>query len=491
MLKSNRMIFVSFLICIILLTACSKQTEDFSHLFESNSEIIKPYPIGKPVSDPVKITTLYENPIVIEQITEGGNYSKAKISGLKNKKVEAEINTRIDELFEKMKLYASLEVIPPYHGLASKFDTTRKSINRSGGVYVAYNYNNILTIIGNVELYDYVNNENISFQHDEALTLDLNTGKPIALSQLFRDDVNWQTAVNDEINALLSNGRADDESNDSYYIYPTNVLLVKPFSGIEDTFNYKLLYHQIHLIFDYDNPEFYTADGSISFPLKMNNLIDLLAISERFVSDDYLYENEITNISFFTPLNNFMDRDEYFETIDGREWFRNTYSAVDNELIESKCDEIVQTIYKEIEETLEENPHYIRIFEHRGLTQIGPYINFSMNIGMSSDQDYYWADHSYVFDELGKLLSIEDLFASGFDYKTLLKDAIKKTSREQQVDLNDEDLQSHFEGLTFQIHQDALYFNTPPMKRAQNEFAPLSMYLEFKEIGIKNLDIFQ
>jgi hypothetical protein len=474
---------------MLSITACSNNPEDFSHLFESKPDIIEPYPIGKPVSTPAKITTLYENPIVIESIKEG-DYSKVRISGLKNKQVEAEINNRIDELFEKMTRYVALEEIPPYHGLASKFDTTRKFISRSCDVYVAYNYNNILTISASVEIYDHVNNEYISFHHEEALTLDLNTGKPIALSQLFGDDTNWKTAVNEEVNAFLTNGRADDESNDSYYIFPSNVLLIKPFGGIEDTFNYKILYHQIHLIFDYDDSEFYTADGSITIPLNMNNLVDLFAISERFISDDYLYENEITNIVFFSPFNSFVDREEGSETIDGREWYKNTYSTVDNERIESKCDDLVQSIYEEIQQTIEEKPDYLRIYEHRGLTQIGPYVNFNMNIGMNSDQDYFWSDYSYVFDELGNPLSIDDLFTDTYDYETLLKDAIKKSSREQQVAMTEDQVQSLFEGLMFQIHTDALYFITPPLQRTQNEFAPVSMYLEFKEIGIKNLDIF-
>ncbi len=490
MSKSNKLPFVLLLTFILLLTACSSTPEDFSYLFETEPENIEPYSTGKPVSTPVEITTLSENPIDIETINEP-NGSMQKISGLKNKAIEDEINNIIYNMFQKMKRYAFLEEVPPYPGYAIKFDDANKSMDRYYSVEIVFNSNNILSISANVDFYYITKGMHQSFNHFEAVTLDLNTGKPIALSQLFLDNSDWKTVVNDEINTCLASNRADEEKLEfNYYSYPSDILLVKPFMGIEDTFNYRIRQNHIELIFDYNDSVFYTADGSVIIPLQMNNFLDLLAFSERFVTDDSLYDNPINMISFFSPEFYPATPVDQHETVDGRDWYTSTYNSSVDEIIKTRSDELSEEVREKIKIVLEDNPEYTSIYENKSWAQIGPFTNLRIDINLVANNNYYWASYSYVFDDLGKILTLADLFVDSFNYEALLKDEVIQATQAQQIILTDDQIQLLSDTLMFQINSTSLYFTTLPINRDQRESSPISLFFQFDEIGIENLKIF-
>lgn len=487
MSKSSSIILSILMTFTVLLTGCSNTPEDFSHLIENESNRIEPYPIGKSVSAQVEITTLYENPLIKETIIEN-DQSKMKISGLKDKEIETEINNRIDELFDKMKRYANFDEIPPYSGQAKKFDIDSKSMTKYYNVDILNNCNNILSISAHLYLSNTKND--VYLNHHEAVTLDLNTGKPIALSQLFLDNSDWQTLINDEINSYLSSIRADEESYESENYFSSNILLTKPFTGIEDTFDYRIMNHEIHLIFDHEDTEFYTADGSVIIPIQMNSLLDHLAFSERFILDDYLYENEIDNMTFFSPSQGINSSENYSEIIDGREWHTTIYSTTDNQRVQASSDLEERLVQTKVNTHIEENPEYNKFHKSHEWFEIGPYVNYRFSINLSSPEKFYWADYSFVFDESGYRLNVDDLFTDSFDYEKLLKDELKKTVLIHQIKMNEDEIQHIYDNLMFQIHTNAIYFVTPPINRDQKEFSPVNIYIQFKDIGIENLAIF-
>lgn len=486
MLKSNKLMSVLILAFILMLTACSKAPEDFSHLFKSEPEGIEPYPIGKPVSSSIEITTLYENPIGIETINEP-NGSMMKLSGLKNKKVENEINTMIYDLFEKMKGYANLEEIPPYPGHVIKFADITNPNNKYYSVDIVFNSNNLLSISASVH-FIYAHQ---SFDHYEAVTLDLNTGNPVALSQLFLDNSEWKTAVNDEINSFLTSSRADEEQLEfDYYTYPSDILLVKPFTGIEDTFNYRIMNNRIELIFDYNSPAFYTSDGCVIIPLQMSSFLELLAFSERFVTDNYLYENQVNNITFFTPEFNPVIPEEQYERVDERDWYTTTYNSSVDEKIKTRSDALTKEVHEKIKIILEDNPEYTSIYENKSLYPIGPFTNLRIDINLIADNHYYWSNYYYVFDDLGNIITLADIFVPSFSYESFLKEELQQMIQALRIDLADDQIQLLYDTLMFQLNSSGLFFSTIPIGRDYRESSPISIYLPFDEIGIENLNIF-
>ncbi|MCD4712863.1 MAG: hypothetical protein K8R73_06225, partial [Clostridiales bacterium] len=230
------------------------------------------------------------------------------------------------------------------------------------------------------------------------------------------------------------------------------------------------------------------SNNNLTAEVFVANKIDLELVSP--ITDDSLYDNPINMISFFSPEFYPATPVDQHETVDGRDWYTSTYNSSVDEIIKTRSDELSEEVREKIKIVLEDNPEYTSIYENKSWAQIGPFTNLRIDINLVANNNYYWASYSYVFDDLGKILTLADLFVDSFNYEALLKDEVIQATQAQQIILTDDQIQLLSDTLMFQINSTSLYFTTLPINRDQRESSPISLFFQFDEIGIENLKIF-
>ncbi len=489
---------------------------------------------GNPVNAPVEFFYTVQNPIetVSEEITEGSDEEKGievkhnliSIYGLLDKEVEKKINDRIVEAYEKLK---SRE-LPPFRGIKAAIPEDAMLISDSILSDVMANYNNVLSIsmsrwtsysvpddegnhIRNAEWGTYNNQQFVSVQ--EGLSFDLNTGEEIALADVFADNVDYLSQLNDIVAERLDINRAQDED---YWGHWYGIKLAAPFKGLRPDQKFYLADRGIYLIFDYNMPEFYLRDfSSWTMDLNYRDMNKTAAITERFYDEGKnIYTSRThpkmslldSNHSSAVPLK----KQEYE---DGKIRVYN-YTRSSPQFPEKLKDILLEEskpLQKEIdelnrmikEESLYGDEEVSGYYEQQiSGNLIGRYATLTKHTNGGAGSHWFFQLKYRTWDaDSAEELTLEDMFREGFDYQPLLRKTFQKAiedngglyigGRELSPEEGEQHLDRVLSGeLSFSPGVDYLWIAAGDMEFSGQRRESLHTSLSFEEIGYENLTIF-
>lgn len=368
---------------------------------------------------------------ITETTTDGVKiiYEPTTISGLSNKTIQDKINALIEAKINDLKKYAKFENLPVYPGFYAAYPEGKRQIK---GVqiwnYVSYNSNNILSLYFDVSLeikYNYSTTYQFDFTIKDSLNIDLNTGEELTLADLFVNDSDYQNRLNSMV-LFKSNNQTDPVPEEMIW-YVDTYQYVGGFTKIRGDVKFVLNGAQIILLFNEHYPEFKNDFSTTSISLKMSEMKDIMAISQRFTknstdlyteaklrkSRNYLYPSHeeitretINKVKVFSEITTYDNLSEYYKTL------RDQLLANDRETISNIDDPSIPSIY-----------YSFMAYPN------GPYMN--VRSLMINYDVYKFMYATYKSD--GTKITFSDVFADGFDYETYYKNLI-----EQQYELDKE-----------------------------------------------------
>lgn len=411
---------------------------------------------------PEKAAPLYQvrkNNLEITDITvslyEDGGYSWAnrsypKISGLKDKEVEAKINQAIKDLFDELNDWSSY---PKYRGIKvyqAEFEDLELS-RESTYVDVVCNCDNILSVYAyaNRSYADYDIGRYFYVSKSDAKTFDLNTGKELKLSDLFAAASKGMKYVNGKLREEMEHSDSSEISPD--YIEGDKLKFVGTFPGVtEDQKFYLNAYgNRIELILDDETPWAYRTvwgmTGDFSPQTFEINLDDYSAVREKCKSKETIFEDETENyrlVSIYDDEALPEMKTFYSSMYKGLIGLTvNTMSSYYSGMPQNERDDM-ESFEKESDAKIDEAAEYFKTLSESdpdsrffGYMQ---YDSYAYRVGRFTDVNKYF--HGFINDGLGNSLfdenmqqitvykigqeepvTFDQLFVPGFDYKSLLE----------------------------------------------------------------------
>lgn len=491
MLKLNKLLLL-LLVAILFITGCS--TGETTPKADNDKEPVLYKPMGKNIIKPVKISYVIDNPLEIMEIRESVNNdherSYFKISGLKDKKVEEEINKKIKAFYEGLLPYVNGEKLPPYRGIQAVIKPDRKINNSRLAVHPQFNCNNVLSV-GAFIWVTYnpsIGNNNNYYSMTEGINIDLNTGKEFMIQDIFTNDVDGLSIVNDAIMNYVQQSNRHFELPFEDFSFQ----LVAPFKGITHSQKFFLSVFGLNVIMDYENPEFemgfhnsivvvpfYSPDGNIAiterFFDKNSNIFESQGKSKRFIYDHH-------GKSTFKRENFKKDNADWIVTL----------SYPENAPL--KLLEIFDKVRVEHEE-------YIKVLGKDSVVNfvelnfyanyLGNYYNLNSNMYIQFEDKGIWKLTRHGFTSQGIPLKLEDLFVDGYNYETLIKQTMERTIREYGYHNSPTRLDRFIHELMFSIEEEGFYFTTKPYEWTKDNIYPLQFFISFNDFGFENLKIFE
>ncbi len=483
--------------CLLFGTAC---TSDLPNIL----------PAGDGINSPVVITYLVKNPleIITAEQGENDNYKRTlSIKGLSNQKVQESVNNTLEEIYGNM-LEGDL---PPYRGIRQKIGENSIINDSNLTASMSYNYNNVASILiyGNRTYKNQNSNDNMSNNPDtpdntdslinvgmmDAYNVDLNTGERILLKDVFADDVDYRTILNDYISKMLMKSNATEEEQE-YFTMDGNLKLVSPFKGISDNQKFFLYQGGLGIIIDYNNPEFdmnlYPSTISISF----EELDHVVAITERFYDvDSTLYESDSPPVYEFLQA---WGGNDFREQSNENEGNVNIYRTLSyNKGIPKPALEKAKELYVIDENKLEElqqltdptSESWNSLEQYVWTNVTGEYSTVTRNISIYYNGQWKSQNENYCYDAAGNEIALADLFVSGVDYKSIIMNGLEKTLSEWPTFLNQTGDQLYNE-LQFSLGLSEINFTTIPVEFDKFSESPINFSVTYEEIGCDNLTIF-
>ena len=188
----------------------------------------------------------------------------------------------LKDLYQEMKE----RELPPFRGIRARISPDAKIFHNSLYVSVPFNHNNVVSIvISNSRTYEILSNK--KYEHvniTEVLNLDLNTGRELSLADVFTDDVDYVSLLNDHVSRLVLKSTANDELNS-----PTDgpyIKLVSPFKGLTADQRFFISRGELTLLIDHRNPAFDTMFSTLRFSFPFAELGPNIAVAHRFYNLD-------------------------------------------------------------------------------------------------------------------------------------------------------------------------------------------------------------
>ena len=246
---------------------------------------------GKSITSPQKINYFVKNNmevIPVYEEFENGSGDYIKVSGLKDKAVEKQVNEKLYAAYAELR---DSEELPPYRGIKQKIKEDDVMISHYIYTMTGASVNNILSvyIMENVSM---ESPEGDYYYYSEARTvnLDLNTGEEIALKDVFCDDVDYEAFLNECIEKVSF---ATGDIEEGYYNGENSVKLTAPFQGINEDQKFYINEYDgsIQLILDHENPEVYCEyDSPVFFKADIG---EASALGVRYYDEkNCLYEDD-------------------------------------------------------------------------------------------------------------------------------------------------------------------------------------------------------
>jgi len=377
------------------------------------------------IANNLTIETTYD-PIIMNDQGVEISVIHSTVEGLSDATVETLINTKIEAKLQELMKYANFDKLPVYPGFYAAYPDGKRTIKSlSINASSFFNANNILSVrffasvlINN----NYANTGTADFIIQDAMNFDLNTGTELTLSDVFVNDSNFQVVLNKEI--LLKAQSQTDPVKDELQWWTDAYRYIGGFKGIRGDVKFCLENDKITLLFNENYPEFEYDFSTVTITLPYQRLQDILAFGQRFTHNDrslftnktrstvknYLYKThtEILNETHNgRPVHSEIFYDD--ELSDRFKQIRDTLIQQDRETIAALKDPSIQQVYYEFK-TRSEGPYLI--------------IRSYMNLGIS-DQG-----RKAIYEEDGTLLTLDEVFAEGFDYRTYIKGQIAKIIKE-------------------------------------------------------------
>ena len=453
---------------------------------EGREAYVSPF---REVTGPVHTTYHIANPPieVLTDKTESPEYREFNlaIKGLKDKSVEERINQKILEHHISLK-----EVkLPPYRGIRRLIPEESTILNQDVSTQLIFSYDDIISVMSSVSrTYSTdasgLNTEYVDYR--DSLTLDLHTGEEIQLSDLFLSDSDYLNTLNSLVSDYLSHQQATEEYGREFGY----ITLTGPFTGLKEDQKFNLTENTLMLIFDYDTPEFDTKNYPVTINIPYKDLEDILAIKERFYSEDSsIFENDTPREHIL--ISNFQERIEGensvtpIEGIDVHKEMRYPPDLVSS--LKKKFLEFSELNIGEIKD-VSEGEHHQFYYQESTAFSIGDYIIFS-KIKNYFDGQFNFTQEYITFKEDGTIVPLESLFRPDFDYKELIRKVLVGAIP-RGVERSDEFVDQLMESLTFRLNRTDIHFASESIQINQDERTPVSFAIPYKVIGIENLTIF-
>jgi len=486
----------------VMISSCSNPPvqDTTESLTEPATSVQKQYSTsGVPVTEPHKIKWLVQNNLITEEQREENSkhtINYVKIAGLKDKKVEIKINDRIQTKVTEIEKALQPETIAPFRGVRTKIFEDSKLLSSSVFSYAAFNFNHILSVQFNgsgnygADGSMYGGENTIFLNVSDALNIDLNTGDEIALKDIFVDGYDYVSAINDYILAEVGNqnGMEEFKANDDYMYFYNGYQLVAPFDGISEEQPYLLDRHTLIVMFPPDDPRFISANFSVSFAIPLGYFGNNLAIDQRFyASETSLFDDAKTSMVLISWGNGKQNGGQWEEGIfDKGRYSINIFNSTD--AFEDAFDAYVEDLRSYLKSLhAEGRDNFVDAYVTK--REIGGYVTFSKNWWsvMSQVNGYY--SEQVVYDEKGEKLALSDLFVSGYDYETTIREKIKAQYM-QTNSLTEAELFQYYGQRQFSIEDMYLSFSFPAPDMMK-DYGTIWASIEFDEFGIENLTIFE
>ncbi|MCR3922997.1 MAG: hypothetical protein NUK65_10870, partial [Firmicutes bacterium] len=423
MLKSGKV--TACILMVLLLFACeTKNTElpktpnptpviDVPTLEEPEQILL-----GMAVFSPVEIPYFINNPLEIKEIdeTESNKHTKQyfQISGLVDKTVENRINHAIKSLYEELQLYTTLQKIPPYRGIARAMPEGELNYDSSISMWPTFNSNNVLSVLAHGSVYSTQPALQTSFDFTvcETLNFDLNTGTLFSLENVFTNDVNSLEIVN---TAVLN--KINEEPMFS-------ITLAAPFTGISHEQKFYVTNTELHIVLDYNNPEFNIGFHQEIVSLPLYSTEGQIAIAARFYNkDNAIFINKSAEKRLLSPpfLNKSLERDSYQS--DGIEWSISLYIPEDMPV---QLTEVMKQMRVDKDGSgayLAQKDPINSIEQKLRGDFIGRYITISNDLFVEQ-RNGRWERTVHVYTRAGEPVTLKDLFIPGYDYVSLIEDSL-------------------------------------------------------------------
>ena len=505
MLKSSSLwqvrFCLTFAVIAMIITSCSNPPvqDTTESLTEPVTSVQRQYSTsGVPVTEPHKIKWLVQNNLKEVEVREENKQrtsSYMSVTGLKDKAVETKINDRIQTKVTEIEKALQPETIAPFRGIRTKIYEDSKLLNSSVYSYTAFNFNHILSVqfqgSGNygADGSMYGGENTIFLNVSDAINIDLNTGEEIALKDIFVDGYDYVRAINDYILVEIGNQNGMEEfkaNDDSMYFY-NGYQLVAPFDGISEEQPYGLARHTLIIMFPPDDPRFISANFSVSFAIPLGYFGDNLAIDERFYASGIsLFEDAKTCMMLVSWGNGKQSGGKWEEgTFDNGRYSINIFNSTD--AFEDAFDAYVEDLRSYLKSLhAEGRDNFVDAYVTK--REIGGYVTFSKNWwSVISQVNGYYSDQ-VVYDEKGEKLALSDLFVSGYDYETTIREKIKAQYM-QTNNLAEAELFQYYGQRQFTIEDMSLGFSFPAPDKMK-DYGTIWMSIAFDEFGLENLTIF-
>lgn len=490
---SKILVSVTLLMILIFPIGCTADTEEVSLENGPDNNILKYETKGKAVISPIEIPYVTENSIDIININASNSdryrQSYFKIDGLVNQTVEDKINKDIKELFDKMVPYTTGEKLPPYRGIQSKVQSDKKIDSSYIAVIPYFNSNNVLSIVAHADI-DYFNvlrNDHVYFSMIDSMNIDLNTGEEFLIEDLFANDVDGISIVND---AIVEDIGKKILYTDVVYDEYTSLALVAPFKGISNTQKFYLTYEGVNVIIDYNNPEFDVGFGYGTVSIPFSSLNKQIAITERFYDDEHsIFTFEPVGKRFLSE-NQWTVGDNYNESYNKDDVLWHVFISRPKNLSQNLID-IIEDFQIEVEKmvtSIQEEIPVTGVEQYLFSYQTGKYINISNQLIITGTNSGDWLEQKYVYSDKGELIEIDDIFADGYDYTSLLKRSIDKAVADYGL-TEDVDKAEIYDNLMFNLNDSYISF-IADFEKGNNNHGPINFSIFYKDIGYKNLIIF-
>lgn len=414
----------------------------------------------------------------------GHREMKMTISGLVNKDIEEKINGAISALHEKVK-----EIdLPPYRGIRRRLSDESELMDMYLSTTLSFKYNNIISITSTGSKIFALNATDPGdfTEYIEVLNLDLNTGKEIRLSDLFVNDVDYKEVLNSRIRFYIEKEFSSEEYSDTFG-FPK---LIAPFKGVRDYQKFMLSENALILIIDHETPEFETGLSYHRISIPFNDVKEILAIGERFRSDDDLYMDKkpISKI-LISHYYKYLTGERIEKTIGSVSIYSDyQYPPVLTPELQDRFIAFSELDEEEIE-LLNTSSQRSQYYQNTDVSVIGEYTIFAKNRNVSQEGISQFKTDFEVYNKNNVLMTLGDVFSETFDYQDYLKKIIK---REVPYQLKSKigETDDLLEGITFRLNSDGIYFSTVPVKFSEKEIHPVSFSVDYDRFGYENLMIF-
>lgn len=495
------------------------------------------YAKGNPCPECSVMHTYYENNLEFQDINveDGENYAAfVRISGLKDKAVERQINRLIEDRFYE--LYDA--DLPPYPGVktrAAMFDSYGDCDSyQSCTSYVTGSFNNILSIQFSkyTSSYYYSEEESDSFNIEDCRTLniDLNTGKEISIADLFADNIDGIAYINEKIAAESDKPEAFDEP-DRLWSDSQSALIHfrRAFEGINTNQKYYInsCDGRLYIVLDYENPEIACLDTPTYYSVDM---LGINAYEKRFMNSESIFSDETISPCLFQVSFEDISTDGKFEYIE--DWIPEYHVSlsVDADVYDDMSEAVIAELAPDeeklgwLEEYARNSCEYLtKAYGKAPYSASANFCSYGDRYGSYTNTfcftSFYAADSNWNYiDDMNKAvrkcftsdspapLGLNDIFAPDCDMYAVMENASLKRLYDQVGYWIDENsfvnmfhaVLTHLDG--FSLNKDCLTLDCRSINDIIYTYLPWETdnwdlktsltELRYKDLGMENLTIF-